>query len=388
MSGTHGTATPDTTAVPHRRAGWLDPIAGTLFIQCEASEAEETADLVEQRLGAGLVITGRDALNAARLLRERGFDAPLLCDAARYAGKNRLRATASFSRQWLALQRDLGLPVLTDSGYVGEGDVDGLRTIVRQAQQWGDGVIACLPLHQSWLRNSRHLQVLQAEIRDSGVVVALVLEHQADPFGVQAVLRGFLTLLATGSPVLLLRSDVSAVGALCFGAVAAAAGTRSKLRHLYPVLDGGPPRPPLTSVFVKHCLSYVSVDKLATAVQLTPDQVEQWECRCDTCNSRTVDRFATMLDPSEQRTEAFRHSVEVLLRVHEKLRISRLTPQQVRKTWVARCSGAGFFHEEIRSNVGVGWNIPAALKAWRIIGEEFVERDVTPRFPHEEAPGR
>lgn len=204
-------------------------------------------------------------------------------------------------------------------------DLAGLRSILARARELGEDVIACLPLHISWLADHPWSTVLEEEIRTSGVAVALVLEHKNDPLGAQKVLRGLLTLLAAGSPVLLLRSDVSALGALCFGALAAAVGTISGLRHLHPLSDGStPPRPAQVSVLVEHCLSYVGVDKVATAVQLTPDQVERWGCDCHTCNGRMMDHFATILDWEDKHAAAFSHSLEILLNVHEELRCAPL----------------------------------------------------------------
>ncbi|MEV5544402.1 hypothetical protein AB0L13_47220 [Saccharopolyspora shandongensis] len=399
MSGTGGGSTQDSAASPQRlplldertraaisvkKSNWMDAFAGTLLIQCDAAEALEASVLVVDRPGAGLVLAGSGALAAARALREHGFEKPLLCDAARYKGNRRYPASEPFDEQWILSQRKLDLLVLTDSGYVGKGDVAGLRSILARARELGEGVIACLPLHISWLADGVWLTVLEEEILASGVVVALVLEHKNDPLGVQKVLRGLLTSLASGSPVLLLRSDVSAVGALCFGALAAAAGTTSGLRHLYPVSDENTaPRPAQVSVLIEHCLSYVGTDKVATAVQLTPDQVERWECDCHTCNGRMMDHFATVLDRGKKQAAAFSHSLEILLNVHERLRFSSLTPYQRRNSWVEQCSVAGFYHLDIGRSVGGNWTIPRFLTSWQVVGAEFLAREgATQELPH------
>ncbi|MER5391108.1 hypothetical protein [Saccharopolyspora sp. NPDC002686] len=389
MSGTDGGSAQDSTTSPQRlplldeRAGaaisteksnWMDAFRDTLLIQCDTAEAREASSLVADRRGAGLVLTGSDAPVAARALRKHGFEKPLLCDAARYKGNGRYPASEPFDNQWILSQRKLDLPVLTDSGYVGEGDVTGLRSILARSRELGEAVIACLPLHRSWLGERAWLTLLEEEIRTSGVAVALVLEHPGDPLGVQKVLRGLLTLLASGSPVLLLRSDVSAVGALCFGALAAAAGTTSGLRHLYPVSnENGRFRPAQVSVLIEHCLSYVGADKVATAVQLTPDQVERWECDCHTCNGRMMDHFATILDRGEKQAAAYSHSLEILINVHERLRFSSLTPNQRRNSWIEQCSVAGFYHLDIGRSVNGNWTIPRFLESWRAVGAEFLE---------------
>ncbi|MEV0704264.1 hypothetical protein AB0I53_40995 [Saccharopolyspora sp. NPDC050389] len=159
------------------------------------------------------------------------------------------------------------------------------------------------------LKSRDKVEKLCDEISAHGVAVAVVLEHRDDPLGVQAALRGLLRLVALDTPVLLLRSDVSALGALCFGALYAAVGTTPTLRHLYPVTSGGGgggERP--VSILVPHCLSYVGTEKVAAAIPLTPDQANHWECVCDTCNGRQLEHFVTIEDRDERVDAAFCYS--------------------------------------------------------------------------------
>ncbi len=361
---------------------WTADFTDTLLVQCAAAEGWEASSLVAERPNAGLVLSGAQAPCTARALQEHGFDKPLLCDAERYRGKNRAVADEEFNARWISKQRELGIPVLTDSGYVGEDDVPGLESILCQSAQLGDDVIACLPLHASWLTNSASLERLQAVVREAGVAVALVLEHQKDPLGVQQALRGLLRFLGTATkPVLLLRSDVSALGALCFGALAAAVGTTSARRHLYPCTSGGAAWPPQVSVLVAHCLSYVGANKLAAAVQATPDQADRWECTCRTCSGRMVDYFATIRDREHADRAAFGHSLEKLLDIHEELFSRRLTQRQRQNSWIQQCSAAGSYHQEIDSLLAQSWKRPSFLKAWQSVGTEFLAADVSQAFP-------
>lgn len=364
------------------KSHWPADFTGTLLVQCDATEAREASSLVAERPSAGLVLSGRRARATARALKENGFDNPLLCDAERYRGTNREVADAEFDTLRISDQRELGIPVLTDSGYVGADDVRGLESILSRSARLGDDVIACLPLHASWLTNSASLEHLQGAVREAGVAVALVLEHPGDPLGVQKALRGLLRFLSTATkPVLLLRSDVSALGALCFGASAAAVGTTSALRHLYPCTSGGPARAPQVSVLVEHCLSYVGADKLAAAVQATPDQAHHWTCTCRTCSGRTMDHFATIRDRKDADRAAFGHSLEKLLDVHDELFSRGSTQRQLQNSWIRRCSSSGFYHQEVESLLAQGWNPPAFLKAWQSVGTEFLAEEVNQAFP-------
>lgn len=361
------------------RARWQEHLRNRLLIQCTASQAGLASELVADHTDSGLVLTGSDAPKIARSLQAQGFHQPILCDAERYKGNNRDPAGTAFDRQWIAWQRRLGGPVLTDSGYVGEGDLPGLRSILSQAARVGDDVIACLPLHLSWLKNPGRTAVLREEISDHNVPVALVLEHNADPLGVQAALRGLLRLLTTQTPVLLLRSDVSALGALCFGALATAVGTTSGLRHLYPARPQGGNRPPSdVSILVRHCLSYVRVDKVASAVQLVRDQAQHWECSCGTCSGREMDYFSKIPDKTYREKAAFCHSAELMLEIRDELFLSRLTPAQRRDSWIESCNAAESYHDEINrfGPMYRDWKVPRFLKHWRTVGAEIQGRDL------------
>lgn len=336
-----------------RSAGLLE---SALLVQCAPAQAVQAAELAN-RAGGGLVISGPNALKKADELREQGFAFPILCDAQRYTGAKRTLAAADFNHQWLACQRDLGWPVLTDSGYVGKHDVAGLRSILRRTLRLGENAFAVLPLHADWLKESQDRDVLLDEVMATGVPIAVALEHSADPLGVQQVLRGLLMLLATDVPVILLRSDVSAIGALCHGAHAAAIGTTTGLRHIAPVprTSGGGFRPPAIAAFVPQLLSYLSVDKLAAAVQRTPDN-HLWICECTACGGRTMDHFATIRNERSRQTYAFRHSIELLYLLREEF-FTR--PLDHRQAWYARCDSVSCHHIE------AGSRPPSFLTAWR-----------------------
>src|SRR5205807_4694024 len=89
---------------------------------------------------------------------------------------------------------------------------------------------------------------------------------------------GLIRLLASPVSVIVLRCDIAALGALAYGAVAAAVGTTTKLRHLYPPSDDNrPPRPPQLAAVVKPCLAYYTFDKTAQIVQTDLDN-PWWRC--------------------------------------------------------------------------------------------------------------
>lgn len=349
------------------RPGWRPELTGTLLVQCAPAEAMPVA-AVADRPGAGLVLTrrvtdrnGTAAAEAVRRLRESGYRWPMLLDASRYAGPVRSLASGPFSLDWIAVQRRLRLPVLTDSGYVAEDDLLGLVSILDRARLLGD-VIAVLPLQSSWLSQRGRRQFLLERIAHAGVPVAIALEHAKDPLGVQAVLAGLLEVLALPVPVLLLRCDTAALGALCHGAMSAAVGTTSALRHLYPTpRTPGRVRPPEVAAVVKQCLAYIGVDRIATAVQADPDE-PMWACYCATCKQRTLDWLVTVGPRPARERAAFTHSVEVLLDLRDDL-CRRSSPAQRQASWRAHLANAESRYDEIEQE-SRALTRPAFLAAW------------------------
>ncbi|MFY1690597.1 hypothetical protein [Plantactinospora sp. WMMB782] len=339
----------------------VEGIDRTLLAQCGIGDVGAVREVVSQP-GTGLVITARlgnlrSVYQSARNLIETGFSQPLLLDANRYGGNRRMPATIPFSRDWLSRQRDMGLPVLTDSGYAEGGDVAGVTRILSQAAEIGD-VVAVLPLHLSWFTVPEARRTLLRLVRGFGVPVAIAIEHPRDPIGVRGTVDGLLELIGCAVPVMLLRCDVSALGALCCGAFAAAVGTRAALRHLYPRYRPSirrRPSPPMPSVVVPRCLSYKRLSVVARTKRRHPD-TDIWRCLCPTCGGRDLD---WIFSRSEQAREwlAFQHSLGALVRLRNELTGPDLLEDQL--SWRSRCANAAYWRRE------VGWDSLPALDRWQ-----------------------
>ncbi|MEU4660261.1 hypothetical protein AB0F83_00745 [Micromonospora chalcea] len=343
-----------------------------LLLQCFSGEALDVSRLAH-RDNAGLVITAKrgnlrpgEALSqvyrVGRHLQRTGFEQPMLLDAARYSGANRVNAQAPFDGTWISRQRELGLPVLTDSGYIGEGDEAGLRSILSRAAELKDA-IALLPLHLSWLRSATARETLVSRVEEAGVPVAVVLEYASDPLSLKNVVPSLLRLLTCSVPVMLLRCDVSALGALCTGALAAAVGTSTSLRHLYPITDGGGggAQEAQIAAIVRECLSYISVDKIALAAQADPDDM-LWQCACESCRTRPLSMLAIHPWPDQARL-AFCHSLETLLDLRDHLLPPGSTAASRIESWRALCQNAQFRHLDVESTTDK-WDPPAFLGRW------------------------
>jgi hypothetical protein len=353
------------TVTTHQRS----PAAGTtlagfttpIFAQANPTEIASIAPLVAgEGLGTVVVTRSRTTAEASvALLRDADANAAMLLDAERYAGKRRLPGTTPFDLTWIQMQRRLGLAwILTDSGYIGAGDLISLRSVLQQARQLGPGVIALLPIANLWL--SRDLKLLVAEIESAGVPVAIAVEHKKDPLSAGSSCLGLHVLFQVSVPVFVLRCDVSALGALAHGAVGAAVGTSTKLRHIYPLSQDNAPRPPppRLAAFVPALLAYVSMAKIERGILADADS-PVWQCYCTVCYGRTMDWIINSTSPD---AAAYCHSLSALSQIaHDLVSIESLDDRRL--SWRAQCQHAQARHFEIEDSAS-GWEPAAALGAW------------------------
>lgn len=328
-----------------------------LLTHVDANQARAIAPVVD-RPGGGLVLVGATSVAVMTSLRDRGFAQPVLLDARRYAGNARSRGTARFNPRWLGWQRVGHCEVvLTDSGYVADGDVDALRSILSQTASLDHPAVAVLPLHRNWLR--RDLSRLIDAINHHEVPVAVVMEHDNDPLSARVSVLGLTRLIRETEPdVAVLRCDTSALGALAFGAVTTAVGTRSGLRHLFPQRNGGGPADRTESAFLRPGLAFYKIGKLAQAVAADPDE-PAWVCWCQQCNGRTLDWLAATATDVEVRS----HSLELLLDLRDTL-LACPGAADRQQSWRATCQSAEFYHQQIEAS-GLFWETPPAIRFWQ-----------------------
>jgi hypothetical protein len=316
----------------------LEHLAGRMLIQCRPRHAVAASEVAAAH-DAGLVITGGAAEVTVRRLRElHGFTGPMLCDADRYSGRRRVTAGRGITPAWFRRQRDLDLVPLSDSGYLAPRNLLGLRTILRGTAREEQPAIAMVPVAARWFATPAVSDALAREINKAGVPVAVAIERAGDPFAARYVLSGFLRLLRLATvPVLLLRSDVAALGALCHGAHVAAIGTVSALRHIHPSQAGGG-RPAGMATFVKPLLSYHTTDTIERIVAGTPEHEHLWPCLCPTC-----DGAVPVIDSAEH---AFRHALHAQLQLRAELFRAR-TRSALISTWHEHCSHALSIHDDV-----------------------------------------
>jgi hypothetical protein len=297
----------------------------------------------------------------------------LMLDPARYAGKKRAIGTDEMSTAWVRTQTNAGIAhPLTNSGYIPEGRDDILRQVLRATRGMGEQVVAALPLAGRFL--DKDVSVLIDEINHAGNPVGIMVEHAKDPFGKRANVAGLTRVLTEVEvPVLLLRSDLSVVGALAWGARGGAFGTSTTLRHIFPMpkKGGGRPWAPSTSALVKDTMSLTRLDKIADAIQRMPDPTI-WDCQCTICFGKSIEWIATEND-------AFQHNLSVVAVLAAEVLDQRLSWPERRLLWQRMCHTAQVRAYELDSETAGAWGDPPNfLGAWVARPVDATPRPTTP----------
>jgi hypothetical protein len=327
-----------------------------LLTQVEQADALSLSKVTAQP-GGGLVVSGEQSLKVIEYMKGRGYKAHLLPDRQRYKGKNRKLAAQPFTPNWISRQRSLGLPaIVPDAGYVAAHNLPGLRSVLVRSSAI-PGAIALLALANWWMYEDG-LQLLRQELRDVEIPAAIVLEHKGDPLSVQRILQGLVTLLRDGNTVLVLRCDVSAIGLLANGALAAAFGSKTSIRHLYPVTKGGGGNPASReSAFWPAGTALHYHDLLYDAVSASPHD-PYWECWCAVCGGRRLDRLSFSLGEIRQ------HNSAGLLDLRDEL--AAVSAADRPRWWRNRCYSAQLAHAKA-DTAPVALSCPQSLIRWQTI---------------------
>jgi len=212
----------------------------------------------------GAVVSGRQGAKLA------AQTPGVLVDPAAYGGLAATDAGPLFDYdEWLTRQQTAGVPlILTDTPRIRNDDRSALRKALERWSAIDDPTLVVLPLEPWWLREG--LAYLIEEVRAAGRPVAIVLLHRYNGFDTARAIAGLLTFIAEVEPlpVVLLRCDLSAVGAVAHRAFAGFVGWSANTRHgPLPMrrpdrAEGEDERDDSPSVFVPALHNYVKTSKL------------------------------------------------------------------------------------------------------------------------------
>jgi len=323
--------------------------------------------LVRQaRAAVGRVtLSGRSGLRAIQTLKRQNDLWGVDLDPASYLDREP-EPDALFPFDWIAIQRELNLPVVRSVGlHARRGDEASLRGAF--AGRLDDGTVRTVSLDGSWLQTKR-LPSLLAAIRNCDDPLAFVLAAPFDPLDPLGAVDGLvaLTEASSGRYAELLRTDTSGIAFAAAGGALGAIGLSTTTRH-----HGLPMGPRATSDFEQRQRSPLCfVAKLnswqhgAALGALAPfGGAGITSCDCAACDGRDLLRFDQAWPgdvPSDVRADARAHDFHTWLDISRQI----LAADDPMSAWRANCRRAVTTAATIADTYKVALRIPGSITSW------------------------
>jgi hypothetical protein len=265
--------------------------------------------------------------------------------------------------EWLSRQQVAGVPlILTDTPRIPNDDRSALRKALARWALIDDPTLVVLPVEPWWLRQG--LSCLIEEIRAAGRPVAIVLLHPYNGLDLTGAVAGLLTLIRELAPlpVVLLRSDVSAIGAVAHQAFAGFVGWSAHTRHgPLPMRrpQTGQERDTSPSVFVPALHDYVKASALpALARARHPDVLG---CDDPVCRGESLLQIARRCEDDLRagRLLACRHNVASTEQIARRV-FGAVAP---RLAWRETCQAAGEMSAALLED-GISLPVKSWLRQW------------------------
>lgn len=271
--------------------------------------------------------------------------------------------------EWLERQRAAGAPLLlTDTGRIRRGDREALRKALGRWETLDEPTLVVLPVESWWLRGG--LACLAEEVRAAGRPVGLVLLDHYNALDTAGAISGLLTFLsAVGKlPIVMLRCDVSAVGAVAHGAFAGFAGMSASARHgplpmrRISETDADRERDDSPAVLVPALHDYHKASKLPA---LAHGESDVTRCDYSCCRGESLLRVTRLyeVDVAAARAQAYIHNIAA----HEHIARRVLGAEEPKDAWWESCkAGADTMVSLIEA--GVSLSVPRWLRQWLEVG--------------------
>jgi hypothetical protein len=270
------------------------------------------------------------------------------------------------SDEWLDRQRAADVPVLlTASPRIVRGDRKALRRALRRWDTIGEPVLVVLPIETWWLRAG--LPCLSEEVRAAGRPVGLVLMHHYNGLDAAGSVAGLLAFMSSigGLPVVLLRCDISAVGAVAHGGFAGFIGMSARMRHgplpirLTRESDGGTSeRDQTPGLLVPALHDYYKASRLPAFAGVGQDLLR---CGYSCCRGETLLEITRLCEVSmaAARERAYSHNIAV----HEETARDVLGSAEPADAWWESCK-AGADAAAALIEFGVSLSVSPWLRQW------------------------
>jgi hypothetical protein len=272
--------------------------------------------------------------------------------------------------EWLERQRLAHVPViLTDTPRIGKRDRAALRTALERWKFLTDPALVVLPIEPWWLKGG--LSCLIDEVGSAQRPVAVVVLHPYNGLDEAGAVTGLVTFMSAmnGLPVVLLRCDVSAVGAVAYGGFAGFIGLSAITRHgptprrAPRIGDDAGERDHSPSVFVPALHDYIKASKLPSISRGEESSI--LACDDPVCGGASLLRLSRLaeVDLVAARMQTYQHNMAS----HERVAQSVLNSGEPRDAWWELCkSGA----DTAASLIELGVSLPVSrwLRQWLEIG--------------------
>ena len=238
----------------------------------------------------------------------------VLIDPAVYAPQASTEPDTLFDYDdWLMRQQAAGVPlILTDTPRIPNKDISALRKALARWDAIDEPTLVVLPIEPWWLRDG--LPGLIEEVRAAGRPVAVVVLHRYNGLDIKGAVAGLLTFISAVKPlpVVLLRSDISAVGAVAHQAFAGFVGWSANTRHgPLPMRrpEGDDERDESPSVLVPALNDYLKTSKLSVFARIR--RLDALRCDDRVCRGDSLLRIADLseTDLRDGRTLACLHNL-------------------------------------------------------------------------------
>ena len=275
--------------------------------------------------------------------------------------------------EWLLRQQAAGVPlILTDTPRIRNKDQSAVQKALARWAAIDEPALVVLPIEPWWFRDG--LTWLTGEVRAAGRPVAIVLLHRYNGLDTAGTVAGLLTFISAVQPlpVVLLRCDISAVGAVAHRAFAGFVGWSANTRHgPLPMRQPGPAeeRDDSPSVFVPALHDYFKASNLPAFARNR--RLDVLRCDDPVCRAESLLTISQLSETDLQagRMLAGRHNVAVTEQIARRI----LSAAEPRDAWRQACQ-AGATASASLAEGGISLSLKPWLRQWLETGSASHDR--------------
>lgn len=338
----------------------VDPFVGLRdLVLAHVGDCDQARD--HARYADGVVLRGPNAFFTSRTLTDtiRVLDPEYyVSDRSR---RNQLRLLPHSAEESVRAQLEAGADVLLAPSRFPIGS--DRRTIAELLEQ-GELFVSTARELAPWLAAFVPVVIRFDEladgrwvepIRSSKLPIATVFAAWGDALSTPAQLEGAIRIIEAARVAFVMRCDMSAAGLMALGAIAAAIGTSSAMRHLYLPSKHTGKRPFERSIFVPRTMSWMKVS-VVDRFAVVPDAGGIFACDCPECSPDGDMRHLLESDDAKQDMHSLASAVALTHEVAE-------APDPVMR-WLQTCRSADDAYSELAARRRLGVTKPPMLNAW------------------------